>query len=334
MGAVKNFKTDKPVLCIGDLIADMLIPYGESKAYSAALMEGRADGMTPPAPKLVCGGTNGNTVCGIAGLGIRSMLASRVGNDGTGRFLKRAVEEAGVDTRYVVFDDEHETLVSLTVIDEDRSFFVWPPENSAGQFYSEKDLPPDPKEFGWVHVSGAFFFLSPIAETVVSFMERCKQAGVPVSFDLNLRAEMFGLDERRDQLVKRAMASASVILGSIKDEICMVTGIEDELEAARSLVDEKTIVVSRDGPRPVRVFTNEEEFSVPPYEAKKIDATGAGDNFDCGFIAGMVSGQPLLEAVRWGNACSAYCIARKGGKNCPDMPTLLDIVKHTPVVTY
>ena len=91
---MKNFKTDKPVLCIGDLIADMLIPYGESKAYSAALMEGRADGMTPPAPKLVCGGTNGNTVCGIAGLGIRSMLASRVGNDGTGRFLKRAVEEA------------------------------------------------------------------------------------------------------------------------------------------------------------------------------------------------------------------------------------------------
>lgn len=331
---MKNFKTDKPVLCIGDLIADMLIPYGESKAYSAALLAGKAEGMEAPLPKLVCGGTNGNTICGIAGLGIPAMLASKVGNDGTGRFLKRAIEEAGVDTRYVVFDDEHETLVSLTVIDEDRSFFAWPPENSAGQFYSEKDLPPDPTEFGWVHVSGAFFFLSPIAETVVSFLERCKQEGVPVSFDLNLRAEMFGMNERRTNLAKRAMAAATVILGSIKDEICLITGIKDELEAARSLVDEQTIVVTRDGPRPVRVFTSEEEFAVPPYDAKKVDATGAGDNFDSGFVSAVVSGKTLEEAVRWGNACSAYCIARQGGKNCPDMTTMLDIIQNMPVVTY
>ena len=44
---------------------------------------------------------------------------------------------------------------------------------------------------------------------------------------------------------------------------------------------------------------------------------GAGDAFNAGFIAAMVEGRPLPEALRWGNAAAALHVARGPGSSLP-----------------
>ena len=46
---------------------------------------------------------------------------------------------------------------------------------------------------------------------------------------------------------------------------------------------------------------------IPAYEVSPVDATGAGDAFVAGFLAGVVRGYGLEEAGRLANAVGALC---------------------------
>jgi sugar/nucleoside kinase (ribokinase family) len=43
-----------------------------------------------------------------------------------------------------------------------------------------------------------------------------------------------------------------------------------------------------------------------------VDTNGAGDAFCAGYIAGLLAGQPLPEAVLWGNAWAAVALGGRG----------------------
>ena len=52
---------------------------------------------------------------------------------------------------------------------------------------------------------------------------------------------------------------------------------------------------------------------IPPLKVKKVvDATGAGDAFVSGFLAGTLKGLEPFEAARIGNAVAAGCVAAVG----------------------
>jgi sugar/nucleoside kinase (ribokinase family) len=43
-----------------------------------------------------------------------------------------------------------------------------------------------------------------------------------------------------------------------------------------------------------------------------VDASGAGDSFVAGFLAGRLRGWSLVESARFGNAVAAHCIQALG----------------------
>ncbi len=52
----------------------------------------------------------------------------------------------------------------------------------------------------------------------------------------------------------------------------------------------------------------------PGFRVNVVDATGAGDSFDAGFLfAYILQCQPLAEALRFANACGALCATGYGG---------------------
>ena len=66
--------------------------------------------------------------------------------------------------------------------------------------------------------------------------------------------------------------------------------------------------------------TPEGEVDHPAVPVAMVDATGAGDSFDAGFLAAWLDGQPVAEALALACACGALSTRAPGGTDA--QPTL------------
>ena len=63
---------------------------------------------------------------------------------------------------------------------------------------------------------------------------------------------------------------------------------------------------SRRAPKALLVVDGDEVYEVPGFPVERVvDPVGAGDAFAAGFLAGLLEGQSIVEAVRLANACGA-----------------------------
>ncbi|MFQ5857535.1 MAG: carbohydrate kinase family protein [Anaerolineae bacterium] len=73
------------------------------------------------------------------------------------------------------------------------------------------------------------------------------------------------------------------------------------------------VVALKMGERGCFVRTAGEEISLPAHSVEVVDATGAGDSFAAGFLAGVALGWGLGRTTRLANAAGATCITSYGG---------------------
>jgi 1D-myo-inositol 3-kinase len=77
-----------------------------------------------------------------------------------------------------------------------------------------------------------------------------------------------------------------------------------------------------DGPRGCTILSATGEHHVPPFPAREIDPTGAGDCFLAGFAIGLLRNWPLTRAALLGSWCGARCI------ESPGLPTFDALPDH------
>lgn len=71
------------------------------------------------------------------------------------------------------------------------------------------------------------------------------------------------------------------------------------------------------------VHTQDYSEHVPGYKVQAIDATGAGDCFDAGFLARWLAGDSPIQAARFANACGALAItAQEPMAGAQSLPTV------------
>ncbi|MCC1494421.1 carbohydrate kinase family protein [Cognatishimia sp. F0-27] len=73
------------------------------------------------------------------------------------------------------------------------------------------------------------------------------------------------------------------------------------------------LVVVKDGAAGARAMEDGRAVSVAAEPACVVDATGAGDAFNGGFLSAWLAGAPLEAALRLGNHCGAAAVAAPGG---------------------
>ena len=325
-----SLKTEKPVLCLGDVNPDLILPYGQARAVLDAVAEGKKVEKNKEGAHVECGGSIGNTTSNLAKLGVDTWFAGKVGQDAFGRFLKNDFEKDGVNTKYMIEDPDSFTCIVSAVIglDSERVVFVWPRSNAAHMQLRPEDLPDSLiDEIGWVHSSGIMLREQPAAETIVSFLEKCASKGVIVSFDLNLRFESAGIDENFRKLIDRVIKASNVLLGNGVEEFMPLTGAVDPEAAAKMLVSDKRAVVIRGGKIGAFLYTDTDRFESKAYAVKVVDKVGAGDSFDSGFIAAAVRGLPLQDTIVWGNAVACYTLQFKGARTGPTYEKLMQFLK-------
>lgn len=327
-------KNKKPILILGDANPDIVIPYGKAREALKAIAAGEHRDTNHLGVSTSCGGACANTASGCGKLGVPVKFMGKAGLDGFGKLLRDDFISGNVDTEYFILDENMFTCMVLAVIgeDSDRCLFVWPKTGAAHHQLLPQELPEKAiSEVSVVHTSGIMLRDEPAGSSVVGFMEKCRENGVPVSLDLNLRIESRQMGDHFWDLVRRAVAASDIVLGSVEDEFCPLTGISNPIEALRCISDGKNLVIGRNGGDPVYVIDQGREFSVPAYKAKIVDTIGAGDVFNSGFLCALATGHDSEQAVIWGNACASYSLGFEGGRSCPTMDQMEAFIKNAPL---
>lgn len=279
------------------------------------------------------GGAPANVAVAISRLGGDSAFFGRVGQDPLGRFMKQVLKDEGVDTQYMLLDEEHRTSTVIVDLDDhgERSFtFMVKP--SADQFLQPQDVPAF-KQGEWLHVCSIALANEPSRSTTLAAMKAIKAAGGYVSFDPNLRAEVWLNPADLKSVVLQAVALADVVKFS-DDELLFLTDKAD-LQTALSWLNEQydlPLIVITQGKKGALVIHNNEQQLITGKPVNPVDTTGAGDAFVGGLLAGLVvcddwhNNDNLLKIIRQANACGALATTAKGAMTA--LPTATQLVEY------
>jgi 5-dehydro-2-deoxygluconokinase len=243
------------------------------------------------------GGFAGNAATGLARLGVRTAIVSRVGDDGHGEFVREWLAANGVDVRFLRTDPYWLTPPTFCE--------VWPPDRFPITFYRRPTAPDwqlSLDDFDLDEVAGAPLLYatgtglaqSPSRETTLATLEEHRGTTV---FDLDWRPTLWDRREEYPGLAAKAVAAADIVIGN-----------EDEVEAAR-LRDVPTLVLKR-GERGATVYEEGDETDVPGFPVEVVNGLGAGDAFAAAVGHGLLRGLSLVEAVRRGTVAGALVAAQ------------------------
>ncbi|GMQ48146.1 aminoimidazole riboside kinase [Vibrio sp. 10N] len=280
------------------------------------------------------GGAPANVAVAIARLGGETGFFGRVGQDPLGRFMKQTLSSENVNTDFMLLDDAQRTSTVIVDLDEsgERSFtFMVKP--SADQFMQVSDIP----EFSaseWLHVCSIALANEPSRSATLEAMKRIKQAGGFVSFDPNLRDEVWGDQSLIKPVCQQAIALADVVKFS-DDELMFLTETNN-LDAGIAALGEynNTLVLITQGAKGALVIRGNEQQLIAGTPVKPVDTTGAGDAFVGGLLtrlsktADWINDETIVDAVRWANGCGALATTQKGAMTAlPSEQALIDYIQ-------
>lgn len=138
-------------------------------------------------------------------------------------------------------------------------------------------------------------------------LRRLRERGTLVSLDFG-----YDLSLARDPDLPLLIAEADFLL--INEDEAKLYARRKSLSQAESFWKEHARnTVIKLGPRGSRWVSPKETVAEPAPRVRALDTTGAGDAFNAGFLAGLLSGLPARRALRLGNTVGALSTRAVGG---------------------
>lgn len=269
------------------------------------------------------GGSELNVVSGIARLGLRSGMITKLPNNPPGRFIRNQIRAYGVSDDYLVTDDADGARVGLYYFEGGgyprRPQVTYDRAGSSFTTISAGELPED--MFGKArlfHTSGISLGLGETTrDTVFSLVKAFKAQGTRISFDVNYRAKLWGEAEARETILS-LLPYVDVLFISEETSRRMMqkTGDLPSIQAAFAAEYGITVVASTqravNSPR-CHSFSSTlyhagegKHYTEPAYEnIEVVDRIGSGDAYVSGVLYAWLSGKSPQEMVAYGNATSA-----------------------------
>ncbi len=270
------------------------------------------------------GGSSANMAVGLARLGAQVGMVACLGDDSLSEFLIEFLEAENVETAHIQRAPGYLPSLCLTEVS--------PPDKFPQVFYRHDavDTMLRVTEADLDYIAGGRMFITngtslcaaPSRESTYLALERAKQAGCRVVFDVDYRATSWPGPGAAGQAIRLALPFIDVLIGN-QPELRLVAG-EDDLDRATAILRERVpLLVSKLGEQGTRVWQGGESVFLPPYSVEVVSTIGAGDGFASGFLYALLAGKPVVECLHYGNAAAAIVVSRL---SCSEaMPTRSEV---------
>ncbi|HVI10372.1 MAG TPA: sugar kinase [Candidatus Binatia bacterium] len=255
---------------------------------------------------LTLGSSSAIVAHNLAALGMRVGFISKIGDDPLGQIALERLRAGGVDVSRVKTISGPVKTGLTTILQRRtwRNMLTYP-----GTIFDLKmedldlDYLADSRHF---HLS-SFYLQRGLQERVPELFRRMKSLGLTISLDTNDDPDdawLGGLNE--------ALGLVDVFLPNAR-EARRISGLADLAEAMNRIAEKVPLVVVKAGMEGAMAQRGKEKFSAPAFQVDAVDAVGAGDSFDAGFLSEYLRGSDLPACLRMGNVAGALSVTRPGG---------------------
>ena len=271
------------------------------------------------------GGSPTNVAVAAARLGLRAAVATKVGDDAFGRYVRNRLSEWGVNTTYVGVESGAQTPLAMAALD--------PPETPTVIFYrgeaapdttlSQDDVPAEAiHNVSVLWVSQGSLAQGSTADTCVAWMARRTRDQLTV-LDLDYRASLWPSVDAARSMAQEAIAHATVVVGN-REECDVAIGTNSPDAAADALLSAGVpLAVVKMGAEGVMLATASERVRIPALPIDVVCGLGAGDAFGGALSLGLINGWDLETVGNFANAAGALVATRL---TCADaMPSLSEL---------
>ena len=287
------------VIVVGELNVDIILNQVES--FPEVGKEKLADSMT-----LTLGSSSAIFASNLSALGMKVSFIAKIGNDVFGRFCKEQLEVKGVDTSMLMVSDDLKTGATIVLnFGEDRAMVT---HQGAMKHLGMNDIS---KEMLGVakHLHFSSYFLQPgFKNDLDSLFKMATEAGLTTSLDVQ-----WDPVEQWDFDFKTILPYVDVFLPN-ETELLNLTG-KDSIDAALKAIEGngKFIAIKKGTQGSLLSCNNKLVNGKPFLNDKVVDAIGAGDSFNAGFIFKFIQGFTPEDCQTFGNLVGAISTTQAGG---------------------
>ena len=274
-----------------------------------------SDGRLLPCP----GGAPANVAVGIARLGGTSGFIGRVGDDPFGALMQRTLLTEGVDITYLKQDEWHRTSTVLVDLnDQGERSFTFMVRPSADLFLETTDLPCW-RHGEWLHLCSIALSAEPSRTSAFTAMTAIRHAGGFVSFDPNIREDLWQDEHLLRLCLRQALQLADVVKLS-EEEWRLISGkTQNDRDICALAKDyEIAMLLVTKGAEGVVVCYRGQVHHSAGMSVNCVDSTGAGDAFVAGLLTGLSSSglstdeREMRRIIDLAQRCGALAVTAKG----------------------
>jgi len=231
------------------------------------------------------GGSVLNSLISLARAGEEVYFISDIGSDMTGDFIINFLSDNKVNTNYIYRYADGQSPLALAFLNEknDASYQFYKPYPPQRQIITPTDLTKDD-----IVLIASFFAINPAVKPWVDeLLQQARKVGALVYYDPNFRASHANETGVFDAIFGN-MAMADIVRGSDDDfrNILKVEATNDIYNNIKNLCPNLIITRNAEG---VDLQTPHRQIHIKTPAIQPISTIGAGDNFNAGFIKGLIN---------------------------------------------
>lgn len=289
----------KRIIVVGSTNMDMVVKTSHIPAHGETVLGGSFF-MNP-------GGKGANQAVAVARLGGNVIFVSKMGNDVFGKQSFQLFDEEGINTQFILSDDELPSGVALITVDEagENSIVVAPGANAN---LLPSDIETVLKE---IAAAGIILLQLEIPLTTVHYVvQHASSKGIKVI-----------LNPAPAAILPADLLSHVDIITPNKTEAFMISGIDvTDMETAKlaalkiQSMGVKNVVVTM-GAMGALVLEGDTFNSIAAHKVETVDTTAAGDVFNGALAVALSENKDLVTSVRFACEAAAVSVTRLGAQS-------------------
>ena len=255
---------------------------------------------------LTLGSSSAIFASNLSVLGTNVSFIGKIGNDNFGDLVVTSLQKSGVDISNLISTPDNYTGITVAMsYGDDRAMVTYP---GAMSELKVVDITDDKlAEARHLHVSSIFLQEGLLPDVQVLF-QRAKSLGMTTSLD-----PQWDPSEKWNVNMEELLPYVDIFLPNESELMAMTNTVSIE-EGINKIIAFSNNIVVKQGTKGVSLFSKNKRIDVPAFlNNDVVDAIGAGDSFNSGFINAFIKGKEITKCLEDGAITGAINTTASGG---------------------